>query len=67
MLEVVKEAIANVSDQKFEDFYQDYVVASEKLIINHDVSVASREYTGIEDTCKLIQGLNKLTEELKFL
>lgn len=67
MLETIRSIIANIDNRRFEDFYQDYVVASERSIVDHDVSVANKDYTEIEDTCKLIQGLNKLTEELKFL
>lgn len=67
MLETVKQCISDLPDSKFDDFYQDYIVASEKMIIDSDLNVAARDYREIEDACKIIQGINKLTEELKFL
>ena len=67
MLQTIREAIDNLPDKSFSEFYQDYVISSQDAIINYDVSIAEKHYTSLEDTTKLLKGLNTLTEELKKL
>ena len=67
MLEDIKQVILSLPDKDFATFYQDYVVKSQDSIIEHDVNLATKDYTSIEDACQVIRGINKLTEELKQL
>ena len=67
MLSDIKEAIANLPDESFGEFYQEYVKRAQNSIISHNVNSAYKQYTTLEDTTAIIAGLNKITEELKFL
>ena len=42
MLQTIREAIDNLPDKSFSEFYQDYVISSQDAIINYDVSIAEK-------------------------
>ena len=64
MLQEIKQYIAELPDEPFEDYYQRYVKESQDRAIRKDLKVASQSLTQLEDTVEIIKGLNKLTEEL---
>lgn len=64
MLQTIRDSIDCLTNQDFGNFYQDYVVHIQDLIINHDLAEACKECTSIEDSIYLIKGINKITEEL---
>lgn len=65
MLETVKEAIADLPDETFSEFYQKYIADLEDAIIAYDISKASSTLQSIEDVPDIIKIINKLTEELQ--
>ena len=68
MLQTIRDYIETLdSKPSFGKYYQQYVKSVQDSIVNHDVALASREFTTIEDTAEVIKGLNALTEELKRL
>jgi len=64
MLQEIKQYIAELPDEPFEDYYQRYIKESQDKAIRRDLKVASQSLTQLEDTVDIIKGLNKLTEEL---
>ena len=67
MLQIVKDYIEDLPQDKFEDFYQQYVSHIQDEIINKDIQRASKLYTQIDDMAPLVSCLNILTEELNRL
>ena len=67
MLRTVREAIINLPDKSFGEFYQDYVKVVQDSIIKRNIDTVSKQVTSFSDTTEVIKGLNTLTEELKLL
>ena len=67
MLQTIRDSISNLPDKSFSEFYQEYVRSSQDSIINHDISIAAKQYTTLDDTTQILKGLNIITEELKKL
>lgn len=67
MLETIKQAVEELPNETFGEYYQKYVMQSQDSIIQHDVSFAGHQYHSLEDIPQLMQGLNTLSEELKRL
>lgn len=65
MLQTIREAIENLPDKSFGQFYQEYVKKAQDKIIRKDISFASTQLTSLEDTTDIVKGLNTLTEELE--
>lgn len=65
MLNSIREAINNLPDTPFSELYQRYVASVQDSIIQHDVDLAEKDYTSLEDACQLIKGVNTIAKELK--
>ena len=65
MLKTIKQAIDDLPEQTFSEFYQSYVSDVQDQIIQHDIGLASTCYKSLEDTRDLIKGINEIAEELK--
>lgn len=66
MLQTIKECIQSLPDMKFKEYFQDYVRSVQDKIILQDGQQATSIFKdNLSDTQSILQGLNKLTEELK--
>lgn len=65
MLDDIKQCIRTLPNVDFSEYYQQYVKQVQDSILDNDLLQASHCYKMIEDTPKLLSGLNILTEELK--
>lgn len=64
MLESIKNTIDTLPDISFGEYYQQYVIQTQDVILDNMLNIADKQYTDIEDVTELIKGLNKLTKEL---
>lgn len=67
MLKTIKEYIANMPEQDFGSYYQQYIVEIQNDIISRDLHRAAKAFNSVEDSVTVIKGINQLTEELKRL
>lgn len=67
MLNSIREAIKELPELEFSEFYQEYVRTMQDKIIDHDIQLARHDYTSLEDAIQIMSGLNDITEELKTL
>lgn len=66
MLRSIKATIDNLPDEDFGSFYQRFIMHYQDEIIDSDLRIAHSHYAS-GNLLELVSGLNKLTEELKFL
>lgn len=63
MLDTIKQAIVDLPDIPFEEYYQQYVQECSSRVVEHNVQRSSLEFRNIEDIPSAIKGLNTLTSE----
>lgn len=67
MLQTIRRYIDEMPKKTFEEHYQDYVRSIQDAIIEYKLHDIESAYSAIEDSEKLLKGINTLTEELKEL
>lgn len=67
MLPTIKRCIQELPETEFSDFYQDYIMESELRVRSHRVKLDLHRFTSVDDIHIILNGLNKMTEELKQL
>lgn len=65
MLEDIRKAIEDLPETEFSEFYQEYVIAMQDSIINHQLADMQHQFSTVEDIPELIKGINKLSEDLQ--
>ena len=65
MLQTIKNYIINLPCKSFGEFYQDYIVQCEDLVVDSDVAAAESEITSMCKIPELIANINMLSNSLR--